>query len=555
MSTPIQRRDMAQAIVDFEARRDNKGHLVVYNLPANDGGGRFEVAGINERYNPAALNQIRTLLQAGYYAEAEAFAVEFVAKYTDVAATWTNIPAIESYLRDCVFNRGARGAARILQRAVKVDDDGAVGPATKAAMSRVRPQELLVNLRAAREQYERVVVGYRANFWNGLVNRWNGAEKTAAKFGFDAPAEKTEAPVPSPIPTANNAPAPVSVVGRPWWVSLLEALFGRKKVEAPAPVPTEPPTAPAAKPVMLILRGIAGHFDGKDWPGGALYEEPARQYAAKRGYEPVVLDVSGETGPDSAQVKRALAVVQANKSITALYGFSGGGYNIWHILAALTADERTRFALIVVLGAPNNPRSLYAGPWELVYRIDPPAGHMAGPAALLAEISPAAPTEPASGKPAWFTWAEHEVGFHERGENLGIERYIDAAHCGSLGDPWCAIFANAGLESSGLRGTRSAMARSFEHDSNFVRLSAPAIGAITTMWRGSPSAGTGHVFYYAGENDSGVLALGGNQDDQVCRQFEPRSRIVGYFWPKSVPLPKVGPVRVAGASGAVTKET
>ena len=38
---------MAAAIVNFEARRDSKGHLKVYNLPPEDGGGRYEVAGIN----------------------------------------------------------------------------------------------------------------------------------------------------------------------------------------------------------------------------------------------------------------------------------------------------------------------------------------------------------------------------------------------------------------------------------------------------------------------------------------------------------------------------
>jgi hypothetical protein len=65
------------------------------------------------------------------------------------------------------------------------------------------------------------------------------------------------------------------------------------------------------------------------------------------------------------------------------------------------------------------------------------------------------------------------------------------------------------------------------------------------MWRGSPGSGLGHVFFYVGENARGILALGGNQSDQVCRQYEPRNRIVGYWWPKSVPLPKAGSVIVS----------
>jgi len=35
---------------------------------------------------------------------------------------------------------------------------------------------------------------------------------------------------------------------------------------------------------MLILRGIAGHYSGRDWPRGALDEPPALEYARRRGY-------------------------------------------------------------------------------------------------------------------------------------------------------------------------------------------------------------------------------------------------------------------------------
>jgi len=42
---------------------------------------------------------------------------------------------------------------------------------------------------------------------------------------------------------------------------------------------------------MLILRGITGHYDGRDWPRGAFYEQPALEYARRRGYEGKVLAV------------------------------------------------------------------------------------------------------------------------------------------------------------------------------------------------------------------------------------------------------------------------
>jgi uncharacterized protein (TIGR02594 family) len=151
--------------------------------------------------------------------------------------------------------------------------------------------------------------------------------------------------------------------------------------------------------------------------------------------------------------------------------------------------------------------------------------------------------------PPWLAKAESYLGFHERPGNRGIEEFIALAKSGSIGDPWCAIFVNACLEAAGVRGTRSAMARSFERDGNFVKLAGPALGAVTTMWRGSPSSGSGHVFFYLGENDKGVLALGGNQSDQVCRQYEPRERVTGYWWPRTVPLPRTGKF-IAKESGA-----
>jgi lysozyme family protein len=172
----------AKAIIDFEARRDKNGHLMVYALPPNDGGGRFEVAGINERYNPAECAHLVELLGEKKYAEAELYAQEVIARDTDVAERWHQDPGVLFFLRDSIFNRGLHGAARILQRAVKVKDDGIVGPVTRAAIAKIDPDDLLVELREAREDYERHVVGYRANFWKGLVHRWDNALNVAQKM-------------------------------------------------------------------------------------------------------------------------------------------------------------------------------------------------------------------------------------------------------------------------------------------------------------------------------------------------------------------------------------
>lgn len=172
---------IGQFIVNAEARRDAKGHLACYKLPKGDGGGTFEVAGINDRYHPFVAAHLRTLINLGQHADAETMAVEYICSYTDCVASWSHWACIEAYLRDCAFNRGPGGAAKIFQIALGVLDDGHVGSKTKAASFAVAINErkpFLRKLRAAREAYERKIappVGARKKFWNGLVNRWDKA--------------------------------------------------------------------------------------------------------------------------------------------------------------------------------------------------------------------------------------------------------------------------------------------------------------------------------------------------------------------------------------------
>jgi lysozyme family protein len=188
--TADRRTRMGRVILSFEARRDAKGRLAVYKLPANDGGGSYEVAGINDRYHPAQASQLRAMIDAGRYAEAEASATEYMVKYTDVAASWTTNAGVEFYLRDCVFNRGPGGAAKILQIALGVGVDGSVGTDTREALSKAEPGALLDKLRAAREHYEDQVAPGRPNLRQGLINRWNKALVEAKKFAAETPTAK-----------------------------------------------------------------------------------------------------------------------------------------------------------------------------------------------------------------------------------------------------------------------------------------------------------------------------------------------------------------------------
>ena len=178
---------------------------------------------------------------------------------------------------------------------------------------------------------------------------------------------------------------------------------------------------------MVILRGNAakaGSYpdeQGKPiaWPKGALHVKAATDYAEREGYEPIVLDVPGQPqSRQSPQAKAALKAFHDDKSVCAFYGFSGGGYNLRHILEHLAATEPQslhRIELVVVIGAPFDDRKKVFLParynalvpkkakgkdwkepdWDVVYRENPtkeqmPKGlehvgtHMFGPDVLLA---------------------------------------------------------------------------------------------------------------------------------------------------------------------------
>ena len=143
------------------------------------------------------------------------------------------------------------------------------------------------------------------------------------------------------------------------------------------------PGGSAGHGVMLILRGIAG----PDRPRGQLDDGSAIEYARRLGYQGEVLDIAGNNaGADNPQVAMALDHIRNNERVTAIYGFSGGGYNIRHIWAHLSAAERKRVGKVVVVGSPGVSKADFPGSADVVIEKDPPAGHMAGPKVLLESV-------------------------------------------------------------------------------------------------------------------------------------------------------------------------
>jgi hypothetical protein len=176
-------------IVSLEARRDANGDLAIYPLPKNDGGGTAEVAGINNGYHPAAFRDLVNLPASAR----EEYAARYIEDYAVRGTKLDQIslrPGTRFFVLDTAFNRGPGGAAWIVQRALrslgmKVDHDSKWGEQTRGALelADAKNSSMIVSrLRIAREAYEREEVGYRSNLWDGLVNRWNNAEKIATRL-------------------------------------------------------------------------------------------------------------------------------------------------------------------------------------------------------------------------------------------------------------------------------------------------------------------------------------------------------------------------------------
>jgi hypothetical protein len=163
-------------------------------------------------------------------------------------------------------------------------------------------------------------------------------------------------------------------------LAILVAACVTAAIASTAVVARYPSSESGRSGVMLILRGIASPAR----PRGQLDDRSAVEYARRLGYQAEVLDVAGNNaGADNPQVRMALERVRGNERVTAIYGFSGGGYNLRHIWSHLNAAERKRISKVVVVGSPGVGKGDFPGSEEVVVEKDPPAGHMAGPKALL----------------------------------------------------------------------------------------------------------------------------------------------------------------------------
>lgn len=171
----------ANPIFDLEARRDKDGNLTVYTPPKADGGGAYEVAGINAKYHPAKAARLKYLIESGNPEQAEKEAKQYYIHYTQPAGdTLTiqgvNSPAAELMLRDIYFNMGPGGMQRVLHRAF--------GNQPIATYLRTHnEQDLLQRIYTARAGYYEAIIRSQPSkkyFRNGWLNRNNKILASAA---------------------------------------------------------------------------------------------------------------------------------------------------------------------------------------------------------------------------------------------------------------------------------------------------------------------------------------------------------------------------------------
>lgn len=156
--------------------------------------------------------------------------------------------------------------------------------------------------------------------------------------------------------------------------------------------------------------------------------------------------------------------------------------------------------------------------------------------------------------PTWYKIAMGEIGVHELGgaqDNPRIQEYLSTTTMGMttrLHDEtaWCSAFVNWCLTQAGIKGTRSAAARSWLAWGQ--PLPAPRFGCIVVFSRDNAGPTSGHVAFYAqalvqAQAKAGrsmpppktvpksCIVLGGNQNNMVCAAPYAIARVLGYRWP------------------------
>lgn len=139
-------------------------------------------------------------------------------------------------------------------------------------------------------------------------------------------------------------------------------------------------------------------------------------------------------------------------------------------------------------------------------------------------------------EPPWMIIARGELGTaqYPKGQsNPRITEYHADTNIRGYDDkaPWCSSFVNWCLGKTGIRGSGSALARSWLEWGE--ALHAPVLGCIAVLHRDDPGSWKGHVGFYLRHDERHVHLLGGNQLEQVREHVYPLDSVLGFRWPST----------------------
>lgn len=138
----------------------------------------------------------------------------------------------------------------------------------------------------------------------------------------------------------------------------------------------------------------------------------------------------------------------------------------------------------------------------------------------------------------WMRIARAEIGvrsFPAGSSNPRITEYHAGTAIAGYDDKvsWCSTFVDWALARCGVRGTGSALARSWLAWGE--PLAEPVVGCIAVLWRDDPQSWKGHVSFFLRDEGEHVVLLGGNQRESVCEHRYRREQVLGYRWPSGLP--------------------
>lgn len=136
-------------------------------------------------------------------------------------------------------------------------------------------------------------------------------------------------------------------------------------------------------------------------------------------------------------------------------------------------------------------------------------------------------------EPPWLSLARNYIGTEEipgPEHNWRITRWLVRLKAFWTDDetPWCGVFVAAMLQDYADLPPVWARARAWLDWGQ--ELEHPELGCVVVFERGPTM---GHVGFVAGRDLAGnLMVLGGNQGNRVSIAAFPRSRVLGYRWPK-----------------------